>query len=343
MSHENREPVALAISRPSLRGLALVALACLLLWYAGDVLLVAFAGVLVGVILHAAAEWVRDRTKLGWRTAYLIVLAAILALAVAAAMLLGPRIIDQAGEIADTIPQSVATIVQKLNGYGWGRTMHSFLMSGLSSMNLGAKISGLAASLLNELTLVLIALVVGAFLGADPAPYRRGLLKFVRPEQRPKAQALFERIAYTLRWWLLGQFVPMGVLGIGAFIGLSILGVPLAFTLALFTALMLFIPYIGSLISLIPAALVGLVRGPQTMLWVIVLFLGVHALEGYLITPLAQRRAIRLPPVVTILSQLLMWSLAGLLGLIIATPLAATVIVAVDVLYFHENPSEAGE
>jgi predicted PurR-regulated permease PerM len=74
------------------------------------------------------------------------------------------------------------------------------------------------------------------------------------------------------------------------------------------------------------------------MVWVIALFSAVHALEGYVVTPLAQRRAVRLPPALTILAQLLMWEVAGLLGVALATPLTAAVIVLVKMLYLHEKP-----
>jgi predicted PurR-regulated permease PerM len=74
------------------------------------------------------------------------------------------------------------------------------------------------------------------------------------------------------------------------------------------------------------------------MVWVLALFLAVHLLEGYIITPLAQKRAVRLPPALTITAQITMWSLAGLLGVALATPLAAAAIVIVKMLYLHEQP-----
>jgi predicted PurR-regulated permease PerM len=120
-------------------------------------------------------------------------------------------------------------------------------------------------------------------------------------------------------------------------IGLWILGVPLAFTLGLFTGVMIFIPYLGALLSEIPAVLVGLSVSPLTALWVLILYLGVHALEGYVLTPLVQRRAVRLLPIATILAQFLMWILTGLLGVAIATPLAAGGWVVVKRLYLHEK------
>jgi predicted PurR-regulated permease PerM len=73
------------------------------------------------------------------------------------------------------------------------------------------------------------------------------------------------------------------------------------------------------------------------MAYVIILYLVIHGLEGYILTPLVQRRAVRLPPVLTILAQLFMWIVAGFLGVALATPLAAVGLVLVRMLYLNEH------
>lgn len=148
---------------------------------------------------------------------------------------------------------------------------------------------------------------------------------------------MFDEVAYTLRWWLLGQLVPIVVLGVSTMIGLSIMHIPLALTLGLFTATMIFIPYVGALLSEIPAVLVALMYGKAVK--VLIFYLAVHCAEAYVLTPLAQRRSVRLPPALTLLSQLLMWTLAGLLGVAMATPLAATALVLIRKLYVKEEPA----
>jgi predicted PurR-regulated permease PerM len=130
----------------------------------------------------------------------------------------------------------------------------------------------------------------------------------------------------------------MGVLGIASMIGLYLLRVPLAFTLGLFTGFMIFIPYIGSLIALAVTLAVAATQGGMTVLYVTLLFLGIHVAEGYLLTPLVQRRAVHLPPGLTIISQVLMGLLLGFLGLALATPLTAAGLVLVKMLYLHERP-----
>jgi predicted PurR-regulated permease PerM len=142
-----------------------------------------------------------------------------------------------------------------------------------------------------------------------------------------------------MKWWLIGQLIPMAVLGAGTMLGLWLLGVPLAFALGLLTGSMLFLPYVGSVIAYLPTALVALTLGPGKLISVTVLYLAVHIAEGYVVTPLVQRRAVKLPPALTLSAQLLLWEFAGLLGVIAATPLAAVSLVLVQRLYLHEQPN----
>ena len=100
---------------------------------------------------------------------------------------------------------------------------------------------------------------------------------------------------------------------------------------------MVFIPYVGAWIAFIPTALVSLTKGPDTLIYVSVLYLAIHATEGYILVPLVQNRAVLLPPVMTILSQLFMWKVAGLLGVAMATPIAAALLVVVKTVYLHED------
>lgn len=185
-------------------------------------------------------------------------------------------------------------------------------------------------------------LAIGAFLGSNPRFYRSGVLQLVPENRRTAATDLLDDVASTVQGWLLGQLIPMSVLGIGILVGLWVLRIPLAFTLALFTALMLFIPYAGSVLAYIPTALIAWTQGPMKVVYVTVVYLGVHIAEGYIITPLAQRHAVRLPPRVTLFSQLFMWKLAGFLGVMLATPLAAVVLVIVQKLYLKREPSLKG-
>src|SRR5207244_833111 len=105
---------------------------------------------------------------------------------------------------------------------------------------------------------------------------------------------------------LVGQVVLMGMLGVTTAVGLWLLGIPMALTLGLLTGVLELIPYIGAWVSAVPAALIALLLDPGHVLMVLALYLGQHILEGYLLTPLVQRRAVHVPPALTLVAQILL-------------------------------------
>lgn len=115
--------------------------------------------------------------------------------------------------------------------------------------------------------------------------------------------------------------------------GLFILDIPLALTLALVAGLFNFVPYVGALAGALPAILVALAQSPNDALWVALLFLIVQMLEGNVIAPLIQRRTISLAPALTIMSQTILGTLFGILGLVVATPLTAALVTGVRMIY----------
>jgi predicted PurR-regulated permease PerM len=310
-----------------------------LVWYAGEVLVVAFAGILLACVLRTFVGWVQRLTHLSARWSYFAVVLLIVGLAAAWVAFLGPRIVNQAAQIARVMPQSVHRAQDDLNKYEWGRYLTGAISRTLEHIDPAARLSTWADHIGSFFATIVVVVAIGFFAAYDPKLYRNSFLLIVPEPRRGKTAELLDAIGRTLQWWLIGQFVPMLVLGAGTFIGLWWLHIPLAFTLALFTAIMLFIPYAGSVAALVPATLVALMQGPWQLLWVLLLYLIVHASEGYLITPLVQRRAVRLAPALTIFLQLLMWKVAGLLGLMIATPLGAASLVAVRKLYIEQPPS----
>jgi predicted PurR-regulated permease PerM len=109
--------------------------------------------------------------------------------------------------------------------------------------------------------------------------------------------------------------------------------VKLALTLALIAGLFNFVPYIGALTGAVPAIAVAFAQGPQMAAYTALLYAAVQTLEGNVIAPLIQKRTVDLPPALTILSQTLLGSLFGIIGLILATPLAAAGMTAVRMVY----------
>ena len=327
------------VIRRTLFWLAGLAIIFLFVWYAWEVLFLAFAGLLLAIILRALADWIERDAHLGPRLSFTIVICGVLALIALVAWFIVPRVISQTAQIIQIIPQSLTSAREYLDRMSWGRHVVDLAKRAMMNFNLGPKLAHLVSGLLDAAAALIIVAVVGFYVAANPKGYADGLLRLAPEEHRDQARQVGAEVLYTLHWWILGQLVPMVVLGVVTMLGLWAMGVPLAFTLGLFTGVMIFIPYLGALLSEIPALLVALGQSPRTALYVLILYLGVHIMEGYILTPLVQKRAVRLLPIVTILAQFLMWILTGLLGVAIATPLAAAAWVLIKRLYLHEKIS----
>jgi len=189
---------------------------------------------------------------------------------------------------------------------------------------------------------LVFAMVIGIFLAFQPDLYRVGFLNLFPAVHRKRITTVLDELGFTLWWWLMGQLVTMATVGIFIGSGLACLGVPLAGTLGLIAAILSFIPSLGPLMSAIPAVMLGLTISPTMGLWVCLLYLGVQILEANVITPLVQRKAISLPPAFVLSSELLMGLLLGGAGLAFATPLAAVVLVLVNMLYIQDYLGEQG-
>lgn len=320
--------------------IGLATLVFLFVWFQLQLLLLAFAGVLVAVILRSITLFIERHTRLNGMFAYAATLFLIGAVLTGFGFLLAGRIQAQISELMHSLPESIHHLEAALNR---SQTGHELLVRGhqaFQTSHVGAHLPQIATAVSDGITDVVIVLVIGFFGALRPRWYEEGLLALMPEPTRGRWRAIVSDLQRQLRWWLLGQLLPMVVLGVGSGIGLSLLHVHLAWTLGLMTGVAIFLPYAGTVLSGIPSVLMGLERSPQTAIWVLVLYTVLHVIEGYLLTPFVQRKAARLPPVLTILTQYFFWNVAGILGLAMAAPLASTGIVLVKELYLHVPPEK---
>ncbi|HEX3660603.1 MAG TPA: AI-2E family transporter [Acidobacteriaceae bacterium] len=307
----------------------------LFLWFQLNLVLLAFAGILVAVILRTVTEWIDRHTRLSGKVAYAGTLLLIGAVAAGLGYVLVPRAITQISELVRSLPSSIHNLEQPLEQSSWGRDLLDRVHRAFHNSSISSQIPQIAGAVSSGVTGLVIVLVVGFFAALNPHGYAEGMLVLFPERRRGRARRIAAELERQLQWWTLGQMLPMAVLGIVSGVGLSLLHVALPWTLGLLTGLAVFLPYAGTVLSGIPAVLMGLQRSPHTALWVLLLYTALHLLEGYILTPFVQRKAVRLPPVVTILVQYFFWQVAGILGLALAAPLASAGIVLVKELYLH--------
>ncbi len=314
--------------------------AAALLCYTARLLLLVFAGVLGAILIHSAVSWVCGRLHRSYRFCYLIVLSAAAAVVGSACWFLVPRVIVQLSQLGSAIPRGAEGLQNWLDSTGAGRILaghSSVVLSGIAS-----KLSAYGFDALDALVALAIAVVLSAYLAATPEDYEQGALSLIPAAWRRRAASIFSDVARTMGWWMIGQLIPMTVLGIVSLIGLLIIGVPLAITMGLCTGLMIFIPFVGAIIAFIVTTLVAISSDPHKVPLVAVVFVIIHVLEGYILTPLVQKRAVHLPPALTIFAQVLMTALFGFLGLVLATPAAAGALVLVKRMYLDEAVESPG-
>jgi predicted PurR-regulated permease PerM len=317
-----------------------------LLWLTGEVLLMIFAGVLLAIALDALGTLVSQHTPLSRGWAVVAVVIALALLMGAGALVIVPQFMQQLGEIWERLSEFADQAQRALQQYPWLQQILGMGEQGgqggqnEQAMGAAGEIAGQVAAatmtILGAFATVLIIMVIGLFLAANPALYRTGLVKLVPLRHRPRAEETLSTVGYALRWWLIGQLVSMLVLGVSTSLGLLVLGVELWLGLGLLVALLTFIPFLGPIIAGIPVVLIGFAEGMQTGLLVLAFYLVLQNLEGNVLTPLIQQRAIHLPPALLISMQVLLSVLFGVAGLILAAPLAVVGMVAVNLLYIED-------
>ncbi len=320
-----------------LAALAIIGLA--LLWYASDVLLLVFTAILLAVFLRGLGELLAEHSPLSSGWALGVVISLLLLVAGLSAWLLAPAVAAQTDQLSQSLAQSFQQLGDQLRRYEWGRQILAEAPS-LGALtrkaDLFSRVTGLFSTTLGVLANIILVAFIGLYLAIKPELYVRGTVRLFPPAKRARMRAVFAESGETLRHWLIGRFILMVLNGVLTALGLWMLGTPLALTLGILTGLLNFIPNIGPLIAGAPAVLIAWTQSPTQALYVFLLYLVLQNIDGYVLTPLVQQRTVSLPPALTILAQLLFGILAGTLGLLLATPLAAAALVFVKRLYLED-------
>lgn len=319
---------------------AAVVVALLFTWFARDVLLLVFAALLLSVFLRRLAELVSGHSPLSHGWALAVVVLVLVGALVGTFWLRGSAIAAQVDTLQEELPKAAQQLRDQLAQYKWGRRAVDAVPSAESllpdSPDAIARVTGVVSGTISTLLNAVVIFFVGLVVAGGPKPYERGVLALVPEHKVARAREVLHQLDDTLWWWLLGRLASMTFIGVITGVGLWLLGVPLAFLLALLAALLSFIPNLGPILSWLPAALIALGQGSQKVLWVTALYFGVQLVESYLLAPIIDRRTVYLPPGLTISAQLLFALVGGVMGVALATPLVAVLVVLVTMLYVQD-------
>lgn len=353
-------------------GICIVTFAILVLfaWYYAATLFLVFAGILLGVALTAMSHLL-GKVMGGPHALRLALVCLVLAGLLSGIVFLGgSTIARQATVLSNTLKSQIATVKTFLEQHGVDT---SYLELGAPATaaattsdnpataaptpppglpknlpSAGALASGGGAIVSQTLKLLLgtvsavgnffIVLFLGLSFAAQPSVYRKGLLALAPKRHRTSVTVVVDRISDTLERWLIAQMITMAAVFLVTWIGLTIIGIDSSFILGIQAGLLAFIPTVGALMGGLIIVLASLASGWVAAASAFVLFLGVHALESYILTPIIQRQALDIPPATLFAFQILLGVVFGLWGLALALPVMA--IVKVIITYLREDGEE---
>ena len=324
--------------------LAATVLTVLLLWLFGtvaDVLLLLFVAVLLSLYLGALADLISRRTRLPRRAALLVSIALSVAAVVGLLWVLVPPVIEQTQALVRVLPAYIAAWDVKLDRLArrvpglvnvWKPGQNNVLVAIYEQG--AALLEGLVPrvfSIVHASIEVFAVAAMAIYLAMQPSLYREWLIALFPPVHRDLVRDVLGDLSSTLRSWIVGQLIAMFVLAVLTAIGLYLLGVPYWLTFGVFTGAVAVVPFFGTLVSTVLPALfvLALPDGGTRALLVLLLGVVIHLIEGNFVAPLITAKRVEMPPVLSIMAVLIVGKLMGPIGLPVAVPTLAVVLVIV--------------
>lgn len=307
------------------------------------IVLVLMLTMLFSIIISGPIDYLEHKgLGRGWGT--LIVLGGFALVVYLVGLALADTVTNQAEAFVDELPalvaefERLATRFQNSSGIDLGLRLDPAgifdRIRGFLSGDFFVVAADIGGSIANAISLAFVALITTIYLVLNPRPLVNGFVSFFPAKHRPRTRYILQRMYHAVQKWFLGQLTSMTIIGVFSAIALSIIGIPFAVLLGLISGLISFIPFIGPVISVIPPTLLGLTGGdPIQAVWVILAYLAIQAVESNLIQPIVMSRAVSLHPAIIVFALLIMGTLFGFVGLLLAVPLVAALHVLVQELW----------
>ncbi len=305
------------------------------------VMLVLLLTLLFSIIISRPVDYLaRKGLSRVWGT--LIVLGILVFALTLVVLALAPIVQDQALQLAEDAPvflSQVQGLVENMRGrFGLEIVLPDLqqLLDAARSFLSGGAFStfvSVGASVANVVSFAAVVLISTIFTVARPAPLVDGFVALFPAGRRERVREILTKMYKNVQRWFLGQLASMTIIGLLFTIALSVIGVPFALLLGILSGLLAFIPFIGPAISVIPPILLALAQEPISALWVILAYAGVQFVEGNIVQPVVMSRAVSLHPVIIVFALLIMGTLFGFIGVLLAIPLVAALQVLVQELW----------
>lgn len=320
---------------PSTRVIAKVILAGLglaFLWVTRDIIIILLLSVVFASAMEPLVGYLKIR-RVPRSVTVLAVYIVVLAVVALVFSLLLPVVVEQVQVLGQHLPQYTADFQARYPALRnlVGNVDLTQVMSQLfSEVTHNSSVYSQTLGIVTSLFSVITVLVVSFYLVAQ----QQGMIDFVNSvvpaPQRKFTLDLIRKIQKRMGLWIIGQIVLSICIFIMTFIGLTALGVKYALFLALLAGLLEIVPYIGPFMSAVPAVFFAMVQSPPLAIAVVVLYIVVQKLEGYVLVPKIMQKATGTSPLLVLIALLVGFKLAGVLGLLLAIPIVSVITLLVD-------------
>lgn len=315
-----------------------VLLALAFLWVVRDIVVV----ILLSLVLASAMEPMVDylnRKKIPRSVSVLGAYVLVIGFVGLIASLMAPLVVEQFHVLSDNLPQYTAEIQARypnLTALFGGADLGSIINSFSGGDGADALFSR-TVGFFNGLFAVISVLVISFYLVAADRGMKHFIHDLVPTAHQNVVMNLIHKVQHKMGLWVVGQIIlSVFIFGL-TYIGLSILGVKYALFLALIAGLLEVVPYVGPFLAAIPAVFFALIQSPALVVGVIILYIIIQKTEGYVLVPKVMEKTVGTSPLVVLLALLIGFKLAGVLGLLLAVPLAGAITVVIHEL-FSEKP-----
>ncbi|MCK5460180.1 AI-2E family transporter [Candidatus Parcubacteria bacterium] len=341
-NHKNRK-LTIDFSVLSIIKILSVLLLCFFLYKIANILIILFVAFVIATIINPIANWLHRYyipRALGTLLIYVILLVIISSIFV----LLAPPIIEQINELAKNFPsysQKIYSVFYQFKEYlaqlGFEDSIQKALNFLQSNIGSGAKnVFSLAIGLFGGIASFFIVLVIAFYMILQEKSWYNFLDNIVTKKRKERIIKITHDIQDKLGVWARAQLILCVAIFILTFIGLSLFNIKYALVLALIAGLFEFIPYLGPIIGAIPAVLLTLLYSPSKAIVVIAIYVVIQQIENNLLVPNIMKKAVGVNPIISIISLIIGFQLAGIVGGILAMPVVLTISVVINNLIKEE-------
>jgi len=269
----------------------------------------------------------------------LAVLAGVLAIVI-------PSFVDQSDEFVEQVPGIVDSLRERLNdvgGDGTGAEAQEFLERYIDDpQQFVGPLASLGLNVASVLAAILLILITAYYIAVSPQPLLEGVTKLFAPPRREWARTVMKRLRDAWVGWMQGVLADMLITGVLLYIGLELIGLELTIFFAVFSAILVIVPYFGAILGAIPPTLFAFAEGTDTALLTLGVYILVQQVESNLTIPLVMANRVQLHPALVAIGVVIVGQLFGFIGLFVAVPILSAMVILVDELWVKPTEAKAG-